>query len=97
MASRGKKEGPFAIADREAVYSLLLAGVSFVWWYVMAYWLGDGPVEDYTYVMGLPSWFFYSCVVGFILFSSLATAMVHFLFKEVPLDTEEREGFKNGA
>lgn len=90
MASHGKQEGRFAIANREAFYSLILAGLNFVWWYLMAYRLGGGSVEDYTYVMGLPSWFFYSCVVGFVLFALLATAMVHFLFREVPLETKER-------
>lgn len=90
VASHEKKERRFAVADREACYSLILAGLNFVWWYLMAYRLGDGPVEDYTYVLGLPSWFFYSCVVGFFLFAFLAVAMVHFLFREVSLDTEER-------
>lgn len=90
MASYEKKEGRFAIADREAFYSIILAALNFVWWYLMAYRLGDGSVEDYTYVMGFPSWFFYSCIVGFVLFAFFATAMVHFLFREVPLDSEER-------
>ncbi len=77
-----------ATANREAIYSLVLAGMNFVWWYLMAYRLGDGPVEGYTYVMGLPSWFFYSCIVGFVLFALFATAMVQFFFTEVPLDED---------
>lgn len=85
-------KGAFAAANREALYSLMLAGLYFGWWYLMAYRLGDGPVEGYTYVMGLPSWFFYSCIVGFVLFAFMAAGMVKLLFTDVPLEDDGAPG-----
>ena len=82
---RQKSDRRFIQANKEAVYALVLSLAYFIWWYATAYGLGDKPISDYTYVWGLPAWFFYSCVVGFILFSCLSAVMVRFLFKEVSL------------
>lgn len=76
----------FIQANKEAVIAVLLSLAYFLWWYATAYGLGDAPVSDYTYVLGFPAWFFYSCVAGFFLFALLAALMVRFCFKEVSLE-----------
>lgn len=85
-----KGRGRFRQADREALYALGLALLNFLWWYATAYGLGSGPVEDYRYIAGFPAWFFLSSIVGFLLFSFLAAAMVKLLFRDMALDDEAR-------
>ncbi len=79
----------FIQANREALIALILSLAYFIWWYATAYGLGDRAVEEYTYILGFPAWFFYSCVVGFLLFSLLAALMVKLLFKDISLDKSE--------
>ncbi len=81
----------FKIARREAWIGVILVIINFVWWYGFAYGLGSGPVEEYSSVLGLPAWFFYSCVGGFILMVILVTIAVKYLFKEVPFEDETEE------
>lgn len=78
----------FKVANREALIGVGLAIFNFIWWFGFAYGLGSRPVEEYTYVFGLPSWFFYSCVVGFVTITVLVILVVLLVFKEVPF-TEE--------
>ena len=92
MAPDSSGRGRFRQADREALYALILALLNFAWWYLTAYGLGSGPVESYRYILGFPAWFFMSSIVGFLLFSFLAAAMVRFLFKDMPLDGERATG-----
>ena len=82
----------FAIANREALYALVLAFLYFAWWYLAAYGLGSRPVEEYSYIAGFPSWFFLSCIAGFIVFSVLALLMVVFLFRDMPLEKPAGDG-----
>ncbi|WP_142827158.1 YhdT family protein [Planococcus soli] len=79
----------FKIAHREAKIGVSLALFNFVWWFGFAYGMGSRPVEEYNYVFGLPDWFFYSCVLGFLVISVLVVVIVHFFFTEVPFDDEE--------
>jgi uncharacterized membrane protein YhdT len=79
----------FKIAHREALIGVILVIINFIWWYGFAYGLGSEKVENYTYVFGLPAWFFYSCIVGFILMVILVTIVVKFLFKDIPFEDEE--------
>ncbi|MBY0095839.1 YhdT family protein [Mesobacillus maritimus] len=81
----------FKIARREAWIGIILVIINFVWWYGFAYGLGSESVEEYGYVFGLPAWFFYSCVGGFVLMVVLVTLAVKYLFKEVPFDDEQEE------
>lgn len=83
-----QKDPRFKIANREAWIGIILVIINFVWWYGFAYGMGSGSVKDYTYVFGLPAWFFYSCVGGFILMVILVSIAVKFLFKEVPFEDE---------
>lgn len=78
----------FKIANREALIGIGLAIINFVWWYGFAYGLGSKQPEEYDFIFGLPSWFFYSCVVGFLLMIFLVILVVKFLLKEVPFDDE---------
>lgn len=79
----------FKIAHKEAWIGVGLALFNFIWWFGFAYGLGSRPVKEYSYIFGLPDWFFYSCVVGFLLISVLVIVVVNFFFTEVPFDEEE--------
>ncbi|WML41160.1 YhdT family protein [Neobacillus sp. OS1-2] len=79
----------FKIAHREALIGIALVIINFIWWYGFAYGLGSAKVEGYTYIFGLPAWFFYSCIVGSIVMIILVILTVKFLFKEVPFDEQE--------
>lgn len=81
----------FKIAHREAWIGVALAIFNFVWWFGFAYGLGSRPVEEYTYILGLPDWFFYSCVVGFVLISALVILIAKFILKEVSFEEEEEQ------
>ncbi|WP_066314749.1 YhdT family protein [Bacillus sp. FJAT-29814] len=89
-----KQEKPldkrFKIAHREALIGVALVIINFIIWYGFAYGLGSAKVEDYTYILGLPAWFFYSCIAGTLFMIILVILALKFLFKEVPF--EEKEG-----
>ena len=92
-----KTDRRFRQANFEALCSVVLAVLFFVWWYTFAYGLGSGDPSQYRYVCGLPEWFFYSSVLGPALFCVLALLMVKFLFRNMPLDPHEKEAAKNDA
>lgn len=81
----------FKIAHREALIGVVLVVINFIWWYGFAYGLGSAKVEQYSYIFGLPAWFFYSCVLGTIVMIFLVIFTVKVLFKEVPFGEEEGE------
>lgn len=81
----------FKIAHREALIGIILVGINFLLWYGFGYGLGSEKVENYSYIAGLPAWFFYSCIAGSIVMIILVIFCVKFLFKDVPFDDEERE------
>ncbi|MEG2004702.1 MAG: YhdT family protein, partial [Bilophila sp.] len=72
----------------EALLSLGMYALYFVWWYVCAYGLGSGDPANYSYVLGMPAWFFYSCILGYPLLSFALWLMVRVFFKNIPLDEE---------
>lgn len=72
--------------NKEAIYASVLGILNVIWWYVWGYGLGSKPVEEYTYIAGLPTWFFMSSIVGAILFTILTFIMVDKLFKDMPLN-----------
>lgn len=71
--------------NREAIMGLILGILNLIWWFIWGYGLGSKPVREYTYILGLPSWFFMSCIVGGILFSMLTVIMINKFFKDMPL------------
>ncbi|HEY4551760.1 MAG TPA: YhdT family protein [Bacillaceae bacterium] len=78
----------FKAAHREAWIGIGLAGFHFLWWYAFAYGLGNGPVEEYSYIMGFPAWFFFSCILGFAVMMILTAAAVKLFFQDIPFDEE---------
>ncbi|HHB2166608.1 MULTISPECIES: YhdT family protein [Bacillus cereus group] len=80
----------FGIAHREALIGLGLAIINFIIWYGFAYGLGSKNPSEYTYVFGFPAWFFYSCIVGFIVMVILLSLVVRFIFQDISLDEEEK-------
>lgn len=81
--------GAFRQADREALMTLGLYVFFFVWWTVFAFGLGSGDSEEYSYVFGLPAWFFYSCVLGYPVMSLILWIVVRRFFADIPLDEKE--------
>lgn len=79
----------FRQADREALITLGLYAFFFVWWTVFAFALGSGDVEEYSYVWGLPAWFFYSCVLGYPVMTLILWIVVRRFFADIPLDEPE--------
>lgn len=77
---------------KEALISLGLYVLFFIWWYFTGYGIAEkGTPETYTYVMGLPMWFFLSCIVGYVLFSIATIIVVKMFFKNFDLGEEEKE------
>ena len=84
-----EKDKRYKIAHREAWIGVGLVLFNFIWWFGFGYGLGSGDPKDYQYVFGLPAWFFYSCVLGFIVMVILVIVCVKFFFQDVPFDEEE--------
>lgn len=81
----------FTQTSKEALWGVGLFIVYFLWWYGFGYGLGSGDPAEYTYVLGLPAWFFWSCVAGFVVFFLVSWGIVCFFFKDMPLDDNEPE------
>ncbi|WP_273851213.1 YhdT family protein [Guptibacillus spartinae] len=84
-----KDDPRYRVANREALIGVGLVLINFILWYGFAYGFGSKPVEEYSYIWGLPAWFFYSCLLGTGVVIVLVILAVVFLFKEVPFDEEE--------
>ena len=80
MKERNKQIG------KEAKITIALYAVYFIWWYGFAYGLGDTDPSEYKYILGLPEWFFYSCVLGFLMISTLVAVVVKLFFKDIHFD-----------
>lgn len=76
----------FKVAHREALIGVGLVIINFAIWYGFAYGLGSKDPAEYTYVLGFPAWFFYSCVVGTIFMIALIWITMKVFFKDVPFD-----------
>lgn len=83
------KDKRFKIAHREAIIGVVLVIINFLWWFGFAYGMGSGNPKDYRYVLGMPEWFFYSCIIGFIIMAILIFFVVKFMFKEVSFDEQD--------
>ncbi len=78
----------FRQANREALMTLGLYLFFFLWWTVFAFGFGCGDPEEYTFILGLPAWFFFSCVLGWPVITFLLWAVVRRYFCDMPLDDE---------
>lgn len=89
---RKKDEGHdvrFRIAHREAWIGVGLVLFNFLWWFGFAYGFGSAPVGEYSYILGMPAWFFYSCALGTVIMMILVAVLVKTMFREVQLGEEE--------
>lgn len=83
----GYVEDPrFKQCNREAMYGVILGIANMIWWYALGYGLGDKPVEEYTYILGFPTWFFISCILGAVVFIVLTFIVVDKGLKDMSLD-----------
>ena len=87
MADSSSKKR-FSQANKEALLALALFAGYFVWWYAFAYGLGSGDPAEYSYVLGFPAWFFFSCIAGFPVLTVAVWLMIRFCFKDMPLDAD---------
>ena len=85
------KNKRFRQADREAGIVLGMYGFFFLWWTFFAFGLGGGDPEHYSYVFGMPSWFFYSCVLGYPVLTLLLWVVIRLAFSHMPLDARVNE------
>lgn len=77
--------------NKEVVVTLLLYTFYFCWWYYFAYLHTDSEdVENFKYILGLPEWFFYSCVLGLIVINILVFIVVKFFFKDISLEEDKK-------
>lgn len=78
----------FKIANREALIGVVLVLINFAIWFGFAYGLGNGDPTDYTYILGFPAWFFYSCIAGTIFMIVLIWITIKVFFKDVSFSDE---------
>ena len=90
--ARCSMRSKFRQADREALITLALYLFFFLWWALFAFGLGAGDPEKYSFVLGMPAWFFFSCVLGYPLITLLLWWAVRRWFKDIPLDGEGKRG-----
>lgn len=86
-----KKEGfiedpRYKQCNKEALMGAGLGILNLIWWFVTGYGLGSKAPEEYSYILGFPTWFFMSCILGGILFTVLAIIMVMKFYKDMPLE-----------
>ena len=60
------------------LFALAAYALYFLWWYLTAYGLGSDAPENYRYTLGMPDWFFYSCVLGYPVACLLVWGLVRF-------------------
>lgn len=75
--------------NKEALLTIGLYAIFFIWWYAFGYGLSSGDPSNYTYILGLPSWFFVSCVLGWLLVSLAVVVLVKKFFVEIDLDSDD--------
>lgn len=77
--------------NKEAKITVGLYLFFFIWWFVFAYGIGLKDVSEYTYILGFPSWFFYSCILGYIMISVLLAFVVKKYFKDIDFEETTKE------
>ncbi|MCD4837568.1 YhdT family protein [Neobacillus sedimentimangrovi] len=83
------KDKRFKYAHREAKIGVILVIINFAIWYGFAYGLGGQDPTTYTYILGFPAWFFYSCIAGTVFMIVLIAVVMKFFFTEVSLEEED--------
>ncbi len=75
--------------SKEVKISVVLYVCFFLWWYFTGYGFAGLSSKANTIVMGLPLWFFLSCIVGYVLFCVASIIICKKCFKEFSLEEEE--------
>lgn len=76
--------------NKEVLVTLVLYFFYFLWWYYFAYiFKNSDDVKNFKYILGLPEWFFYSCVLGLVVVNILVFILVKIFFKNISLEEEE--------
>ena len=75
--------------NKEAIISIVLYILYFIWWYVTGFGLGSGDPSTYKYVMGLPLWFVLNSFVGPIIFIVAVIFTVKYLFVNIDLEDSQ--------
>lgn len=91
MTPEGFIEDPrYKRSNQEAKWGVLLGALNLILWFGFGYGFSRGPVEEYTYVLGLPLWFFLSCIVTPIIVIIIVFIMTNRM-TDMPLEkmTEE--------
>lgn len=92
------REDPrYAFCKKEALYGLGLGLFNLLWWFAFGYGLGSRPVEKYRYILGLPDWFFISCILGAIVTIAATFYLVNHKMVDMSLDPmsdEEADAFE---
>ena len=89
MDKDSKRDSISKQINKEVLITIVLYLIYFIWWYYFAYEYSSNNVEEYKYILGLPEWFFYSCVVGLVLINILVYICyicVKFFFKDIDFD-----------
>lgn len=74
--------------QKEVIITCILYIFYFLWWLLFGLGMGSKKTEEYSYILGLPSWFFFSCILGFLVFTTLVFFSLKYFFKEIPLDND---------
>lgn len=82
--------------NKEVIVTIILYLIYFLWWYYFAYIFPPKNVEDYKYILGMPEWFFYSCVVGLVLINFLVFLATKFFFKDIDFKEFEKKENNRG-
>lgn len=77
--------------NKEAKITVGLYVFFFIWWFVFAYGIGLKDVSEYSYILGFPAWFFYSCILGYVMISVLLAIVVKKCFKDIDFEDSEKE------
>lgn len=72
--------------NKEALITVGLYIIFFIWWFAFAYGLGLKDISEYNYILGFPAWFFYSCILGYVFISVLLAFVVKRYFKDIPFE-----------
>ncbi|MCH4890863.1 DUF997 family protein [Acidaminobacter sp. JC074] len=75
--------------NKEAKITVGLYIFFFLWWFILAYGIGLKDVSEYKYILGFPSWFFYSCIMGYVMICVLLAFVVKRYFKDIDFEDKE--------
>lgn len=67
---------------KEVKYTIILYFMYFFWSILTAYLLGSGNPDEYSFILGFPTWFFFSCILSYIFCCIGVYLLIKFIFKE---------------